>query len=357
MKILLTGSTGFVGKQLTLSLLEDGHDVYALVRNQKKAENLVASTPFHLREHLHLVEGDITRDHAGIAEDMIRSLTQNIHAVYHMAAFLSFHKEDKEKTFKINYEGTKNILELARRLKVKHFFHVSTAYTLGKKFEAREELHSVDLPFNNYYEESKCQAEHLALRYKDFFNVSIFRPSIIIGDSRTGKADSAFALYGIIRSFDLLKRRMDRQKSPIKNFKFLCNPEIPQNFVPVDYVVKVLSAALNHAEDNTIYHITNSNPPTNQKICDMIRSSLDIWNVEVVPTSYQGELTAEETRFNEPISVFYPYWERAIEFFDHNTRRLLKEANLKPLDLTEDMLKKIVSGSKAAETEVFAAKG
>jgi nucleoside-diphosphate-sugar epimerase len=353
MTILLTGATGFVGKQLTLSLLENGHKVYALVRNPRKAENLLTSMPFHLREQLHLVEGDITQEQAGISEEILQSLTQKIETVYHMAAYLSFKDNEKEKTFRINLDGTKNILELAKRFKVKRFFHVSTAYTLGEKSEAKEELHPVDQKFNNYYEESKCQAEHLVFRYNEFFKVNIFRPSIIIGDSRTGEADSTFALHGIIRSFELLKRRGERQKDPRNSFKFLCNKEVPQNFVPVDYVVAVLTAALSHSKENAIYHITNPNPPTNQLIFDQIRDALEMWNIEMVPTDYQGELTKEEIKFNEPISVFYPYWERSLDFDDYNTKLMLKVGEIKPLNLTEDSLRRIITGNKDTKRETL----
>ena len=287
---------------------------------------LLSYIPSKFRDNLFIVEGDITMDKAGISNKTIKFLTEKIHTVYHIAAYLSFNKNDKEKTLKVNLDGTRNILELAKEVNVSDFFHVSTAYTLGEKSSAKEELHPVDNKFVNYYEESKCYAEHLQFfQYKDFFNVSIFRPSIIIGDSRTGEADTTFALYGVIRSFGLLKRRTGRKRRSAKNLKFLCNKDIPQNFVPVDYVVNVLISALLYAKQNTIYHITNSRPPTNQLIFDLISESLNFTNIEMVSTDYKGELTKEEQKFNEPMSIFYKYWERSIGFDDSNTKQLLKE--------------------------------
>ncbi|QOR66409.1 SDR family oxidoreductase [Cytobacillus suaedae] len=344
MNILVTGSTGFVGKQLTIRLLELGHSVYALIRNHKKAEDLLSSVPLEYKERLLIIEGDITSAGLGISPEVSMTLKDQIHKIYHIAAYLSFDPNEREKSFEINLEGTRNVLEFAKSINVQNFYHVSTAYTLGEKLSANETLHDKDNTFVNPYEESKCHAEHLVFEYKDFFNVTIFRPSIIIGNSVTGEADSTFALYGVIRSFSLLNKRMNRAKNiGDSRFKFLCNKDITQNFVPVDYVIDVLVTAITHAKANTIYHITNSNPPSNQLIFDLVTKSIGTDRVEMVPTDYEGELSPDELRFNQPISVFYKYWERSITFDDRNTRELLEQANLKPLDMDSSMFERIIA--------------
>ncbi|HAQ07452.1 MAG TPA: hypothetical protein DCR24_08035 [Bacillus bacterium] len=226
MNIFLTGATGFVGKKLTESLLEQGHVVYALIRNSKKAEALSSSIPTDLQKNLVMVEGDVSRRKAGLSVEVVNLLNGVIDSVYHAAAFLSFDENVKDQTFAINFEGTRNILELSKEIKAKDFFHVSTAYTLGQQLFGTETLHPVDNQFINPYEESKCHAEHLVFEYRNDFNISIFRPSIIIGDSKTGEAETTFALYGVIRSLELLKKRLDRKKElQNQTFKFLCNQD------------------------------------------------------------------------------------------------------------------------------------
>lgn len=343
MNILLTGATGFVGKQLTVRLLESGNYVYAIVRNEKKGEMLRASIHPKFRENLTIIEGNISEHLGGIKETDINLLSDKIHTVYHSAAYLSFDPADKEKTFQVNLDGTKNILDFARKIRVKRFFYISTAYTLGETIDAKEELHPTDRTFVNFYEESKCHAEHLVFEYQDYFDVSIFRPSIIIGDSETGEADTTFALHGIIRSFEILKKREKRKRDMQNDFRFLCNDDSYQNFVPVDYVVKVLYAALSHAKKDTIYHITNDNPPNSLMILDLIKFYLDLHHVVMVPTSYKGELTSEEQKFNSPLQVFYKYMERSVRFDDSNTKQLLKESNMEPLNFNEKMLGNIIS--------------
>ena len=345
MNILLTGSTGFVGTQLTLQLLGQGHSVYALARNKKKADNLRSSVPEHLQGRLYIVEGNIAEDMAGVTNEQIDQLQGCIDTVYHIAAYLSFDDREKDQLFHINVNGTRHILELAKKINVKNFFHVSTAYTLGDQLHATEELHSLDRPFVNYYEKSKCEAEHLVFEYKDDFHINIFRPSIIVGDSKTGEAESTFALYGVIRSFQLMKRRIERQKSVTRvKIRFVCNEDAAQNLVPVDYVVNVLVAGLEHAERNKIYHITNSHPPSNAFVFEVLKSELDFYGVELVPTKFEGELTDQELKFNEPMSVFQEYLKKTLHFDDSNTQELLSKSDLQPLDLNEQVLRTIISG-------------
>ncbi|TGB01961.1 SDR family oxidoreductase [Halobacillus salinus] len=345
MKILLTGSTGFVGKQLTLRLLEEGHQVFALVRNEKKAEMLKGAVAANDQNRLNILHGNITQEHGGLSAKTIESLKGSIDCVYHIAAYLSFDDEEKEQLYEINVGGTKNLLELAKELQVKKFFHVSTAYTLGNQEEAVEQLHSLERSFLNYYEKTKCQAEHLVFDYADHFQVNIFRPSIIIGDSKTGEAESTFALYGIIRSFQLMKRKMERKgNAPAQKVKFVCYQGAAQNLIPVDHVVKGLVAGLRHADHKTIYHLTNDHPPSNAEVFELLKDELDFHNVELVSPDRQNELSDQEKLFNEPLSVFHAYLKKTIHFDNKNAEQLFKQAGVEPVDVTEDVLRTIISG-------------
>ncbi|KGX86358.1 SDR family NAD(P)-dependent oxidoreductase [Pontibacillus litoralis] len=346
MNILLTGATGFVGKQLTIRFMQQGHTVYALARNERKADQLMQAVPLEAQHRLFIIEGDLMKENAGIHEEDIDLLTGEIDTVYHSAAYLSFDNTEREKTFHINVTGTRNMLELAKKIQAPHFNYVSTAYTLGMKPHAKEELHRVDQPFVNAYEESKCHGEHLASQYKDVMNVNIFRPAIIIGDSTTGEAETSFALYGVIRGLSLFKKRMARkQTSQNETFKFLCTAHTSQNFVPVDYVVDVLVAAATAKEANKIYHITNPHPPTNRALFDMVKQKLAFPNIEMVPADYNGALTKEELAFNEPMKVFKPYWSKNVTFDDTNTQALLRKQNMPHLNMDEDMLHRILNGA------------
>ncbi|SFJ76279.1 Nucleoside-diphosphate-sugar epimerase [Halobacillus dabanensis] len=347
MNILITGATGFLGKQLTLKLLSEGHSVYALARNKRKGEKLKQEVPPHSQRNLTIIEGNLSERHAGISNEQLQLLQGEIDTVYHSAAYLSFDDEERDKTFRINVEGTQHMIELAEEIQAPNFFYVSTAYTLGTKLHATETLHSKNQSFVNAYEESKCHAEHLVLRYKNTFHIKIFRPSIIIGDSKTGEADTNFALYGIIRGLEILKKRIARNKElQHRTYKFLCTGDTSQNFVPVDYVVDVLTTALKTDDTNTIYHITNPNPPTNRLLFEMVKEKLDFPNIEMVPSDYDGVLTKEEQMFNAPLSVFRPYWSKNISFDDKNTQKLLRKNGLDHLHMDKAMVERILYGNR-----------
>jgi nucleoside-diphosphate-sugar epimerase len=347
MNILITGATGFLGKQLTLKLLSEGHNVYALARNKRKGEKLKLEVPSTVERNLTIIEGNLSEKQAGVSEEQIQALQGKIDTVYHSAAYLSFDEEERDKTFRINVDGTQHIIELAKEIHAPNFFYVSTAYTLGTKLHATETLHSKDQSFVNAYEESKCHAEHLVCSYKNTFHIKIFRPSIILGNSKTGEADTSFALYGVIRGLEILKKRTARKKElQRRTYKFLCTEETSQNFIPVDYVVDVLTAALKTDHAETIYHITNSNPPTNRLLFEMIKEKLNFPNIEMVPSDYDGELTKEEQMFNAPMSVFRPYWSKNISFNDENTQELLRKSGLNHLDMDKAMIERILYGNR-----------
>ncbi|MCT8139171.1 SDR family NAD(P)-dependent oxidoreductase [Anaerobacillus sp. CMMVII] len=207
MNILITGASGFLGSTLAKQLLEDKHNVYLLVRNNKKLNNFININQDH-KQRITILEGELTEAELGLNSKMLNSLVGKIDVVYHTAAFLSFDEGKREQIFQVNVNGTRNVLEVAEKIGVNKFVHVSTAYTLGVQENGLEQLYPIDGTFTNDYEESKCKAEHLVMSYQDKFAVTIMRPAIIIGDSKTGEASTTFGLYGILRAIELLKKKV-----------------------------------------------------------------------------------------------------------------------------------------------------
>jgi nucleoside-diphosphate-sugar epimerase len=353
MNILLTGATGFVGKRLIRELIHDGHELYLLVRSEHKFNTLINSLSPIEAKKITAIYGDITLKNLGATDLVMHGLKNNIDAIYHMAALLSFDENRKEETFRINVNGTKNVLEFAKDLAVSKFIYVSTAYTLGKDNFAKEELHDVNNNFVNPYEESKCVTEHLAFEYNKYFDVSIMRPSIIIGDSQTGEADTTFALYGLLRGLKLLKRKVMKQDGwRDHQYRLLIEPLTASNIVPVDYVAKVLALGLKYSEPEKIYHITNPNPPSHVAVFDIIRNVLDFPSIELAPNANLEELSDVEFFLNSPLAVFHDYWNRSITFVSDNTRELLAKVDEIEFDLNEEALHRIIKGFIAEKASV-----
>jgi nucleoside-diphosphate-sugar epimerase len=345
LNIFLTGATGFVGKKLANELLADGHTIYVLCRNKKKAESFVREMPASFRERVSCLIGDLNKEMLGFSEKELDSLNEQVDAIYHMAAYLSFDPSEKEETFKVNLEGTIHILELADNIQCKKFMYVSTAYTVGMETEGKEELYNLDRDFVNHYEESKAHAEHLVSSFESEMDIIILRPSIIIGDSKTGEADTTFGVYGLLKAASLLKRKASKDKEyEAVTFRFLGEADLKMNLVPVDYVTKVLKAALKFGENERIYNITDPEPLPQKEIFKAVKEVLEFPNLELVPFSEEYTLKPIEKTFNNSMSIFKHYFKREIQFSCRNTQLLLIKADLQPLEMDYPKLKFILSG-------------
>ncbi len=169
MKILVTGATGFIGRKLVRKLIKEGHEVSALVRR--------TSDVYKLPKRLRLVEGDMLE---------IRSLQkaiQNIEIVVHLAAYFDFYPKDKELLYRVNVDGTQNILDASVAASVSRFIYISTTEVIGpvKDPPATEET-ELRPQFN--YSKSKIRAEELvrATTAKTELEHVILRSTGIMGE-------------------------------------------------------------------------------------------------------------------------------------------------------------------------------
>lgn len=353
LNLFLTGATGFLGGKLIKNLLEDKqNEVFILVRNVAKAETLRESFAPLEQSRIHIYQGDITQPMAGLSTDDIEWLTNKIDDVYHLAALVKFDLDLRDELFAANYDGTKHILELASRLNASTFYYVSTAYTVGTLPHGVEELYPTDGRFNNPYEESKVKSEHLVFSYRDQMDISIFRPAIIVGDSKTGEADSQFTLYGFMRALAVFKRKTARKSNEDRIYRLLAAKDGTSNLVPVDYVADILSLAPQKAEKDKIYHITNPNPPTNAELLQMLKEALEFHSLSVVESSDE-QLDEEEIRLNSLIDVFKVYLAGNLSFDDRNTQELIRRTDVKQLNMTEAMIEMIIRAGYRAPGKVM----
>ncbi|MBT2687721.1 SDR family NAD(P)-dependent oxidoreductase [Bacillus sp. ISL-47] len=343
MKILITGANGFLGKKLSLRLLDQGHELYLLVRNRNRLNAFMDKEGEGYSRQIHILEGDVTEKNLGLNMELVKSLTGEIDAIYHGAALLSFDEKDRDRTYQVNVEGTKNVLEFSLEISCCKVFYISTAYTVGQETSGSETLYSMDRSFVNPYEASKCEAEHLVYGYSNKLETVILRPGIIIGDSKTGEADTNFGLYGFLKGVKILKKRADRRQGD-KKCRIFLDPEVAQNFVPVDYVIEVLEAALFHSRNRDIFNITNPNPPRQSEILSIVKEILDFPQLQMHSLSSSDDMSNEEKAFYDSMSIFHSYFQRTIDFPTGHTERMLTSAGLPLLNMDREVLKRIIEG-------------
>jgi thioester reductase-like protein len=239
--MLLTGATGFVGAEL-LARLAGGPDrtIYALVRADDEAGaqqrvDAVTSDLFGAADPRVVgVPSDLTAPGLGLAGPWAQRLAGEVATVVHCAASVSFSMPLGESR-QINVEGTKRILAFARRCRnLERVAYVSTAYVGGRH---RGAFSADDLErgqrFRNPYEQSKQEAEVLVRTAGAELPVQVFRPSIVVGDRRTGWTSSFNVLYQPLRAFSrgMYAVLPGRMKSPV-------------DVVPVDYVADGMCALM-----------------------------------------------------------------------------------------------------------------
>ncbi len=200
--VLVTGASGFVGKRLLHELLRDGKLVYTLVRSREARDAIVKDVG--MRDNLRFLRGDIKEELCGIQNIMLHRLGRDVDEVWHLAASTSFDASKTEEIEKINVGGTLKMLGLASLLpNLKEFVYMSTAYVCGTQGGVIPErvFDKVQGTFKNPYERTKFECEQRVKNAPLSCKKKIVRPSIIVGDSRTGETfgdDKVF--YGYVRA-------------------------------------------------------------------------------------------------------------------------------------------------------------
>jgi thioester reductase-like protein len=247
--VFLTGATGHVGRNLIPVLLASKDtSLVLLIRGRSDAEvearlsELLSSLagPIDVsqaRQRIKALRGDITHERLGLSEAQYEALARDVTHIIHSAATVRFRNLLAEAR-KINVEGTKNVMALARsareRGRLERVAHISTAFVSGKRSGLiREEELDCGQSFSNTYEQTKFEAEVFIRKSCPDLPWVIFRPSIIVGDSRTGVTTAFNVLY-------IPLKYLARGIVP-----FLPgSPDTPLDVVPVDFVCRAIGRIL-----------------------------------------------------------------------------------------------------------------
>lgn len=186
MKYFLTGATGFIGGRLADALLKQGHEVVALVRTPSKAQHLAA-------KGIKLVAGDITE------KDSMREGMRGVDGVYHVAAWYKVGAKSAEAE-KINVDGTRNVLELMRELKIPKGVYTSTLAIYGDtKGQSPDENYRPDKnqDFPSVYDATKSRAHFdVALpMMAEGLPLVIVQPGLVYGIGDTSAVAENLKLY------------------------------------------------------------------------------------------------------------------------------------------------------------------
>ena len=348
-KYLLTGATGFLGSHIMAALLQKGTGLCVAGRpsgNEPLKERIRKLLAWFGIDHLigliQFYETDFLKVRLGLGEVEYEDLCNKGLTIIHCASDTSFTERDRERVMKSNVQSLSEILNFACKSNTPYFHFISTAFAAGTDLVDCTESPVISDHFTNVYEESKAQAEKIISGKcnREGIPYTIMRPSIIYGDSVTGRSIKFNALYVPVRSLQAIRdiyladiKKNNGLKAaecgiymneegilhlPLKIF-IPCEGSI--NLIPVDYFTAIVLKILKKPESGTIYHITGKNPENLERLAVYTQKFLDIKGIDVIighPGPEETRNPAEEL-FDHFIKPYIPYISDRRIFIRNNT--------------------------------------
>jgi thioester reductase-like protein len=269
----ITGFPGFIADRLLERLARKQCRFILLVQpswldRARHEIDRIAQLTGRWPEDFQIVEGDITQPALGLNSSDLDLARRETTRVFHLAALYDLAIE-REPAMRVNVGGTRNVLEFARSLpSLRHFHHVSTCYVAGKRegeIMERELRH--DAGYRNFYEESKYLSELEVEAVKGELPVTIHRPSVVCGDSKTGETVKYDGVYYLIL---YLLRWPSASSINIGNY------EVSLNLVPVDFVVDAMAAlAFDEKAIGATIQLADPVPLSTNELFNTIASSVN----------------------------------------------------------------------------------
>lgn len=230
---LITGFPAFTAKRMIRQILaaEPETKLYVLARNKFAADaaSFLAGLPNSTQAEV--LVGDICDMDLGLSSAEYRALSRELTWIHHLAGSY-FMGVDEDTARRVNIVGTRTVIDLARDAgRLERVVHWSTVMVSGdRQGMFYEEDLEAGQKFHNAFERTKYEAERLVRAAMRQLPITVVRPGIIVGDSRTGEIDKLDGPYYLMV---LIATNISRVRLPL-----LGRSDAPLHVVPIDYVVE-----------------------------------------------------------------------------------------------------------------------
>jgi nucleoside-diphosphate-sugar epimerase len=333
--VLLTGATGFVGRYLLRELLASGHLVAVLARDGQglSAEERIrglaalwANAPPARPASPVVLAGDLRARGLGLSAAERYWAARHVRCVVHAAADVSFRPSPTGDPWATNVEGTERLLDVCSALGVPEFHHVSTAFVCGDRAgPVGEDELDRGQRFHNNYERSKFEAER-RVRAARAVRATVYRPSAVVGDSRTGHTSSYHGLYRFLE----LGARLAAPQPALRSSRRFLPLRLPltgdesRNLVPVDWVARAVVRLVNDPRRHgRTYHLTAREPVPVREVEAVAADVLGIDGVRWAGLGPLDRPTDLEVLFLQHVRDYWPYFRGDPVFDGRNTRAAL----------------------------------
>jgi thioester reductase-like protein len=251
--VFITGVTGFIGRRLLERLLARDGDVYALARSQSVGKLEELAQRLGAGDRVRPVVGDLSAPMLGIDPEWVREHAGEVEHVFHLAAIYDMEASDEANEL-ANVGGTRETVAVANALKAGCLHHVSSVAAAGNYLGTfTEAMFDEGQPLPHPYHRTKFESERIA-RQKSRTPWRVYRPAIVVGDSRTGEMDKVDGPYYF---FPLL----DAASQLPAALRFAAPRLGATNLVPVDFVASAIDfLAHEPGLDGRAFHLVNPEP-------------------------------------------------------------------------------------------------
>jgi nucleoside-diphosphate-sugar epimerase len=334
---VLTGATGFLGSHLMAALVRRGDRVTVLGRHRDTSslEERVAGLLewFGLQDRISQVEtapADLLKPRLGLDPGRHAELCSRRSQIVHLASDTRFSRAYLRQSIDTNVHSLKEIINFAAESRAPYFHYVSTAYVAAAGDAPCPEEPVSAGRFANIYEETKARAEdEVAGRCgASGLPYTVLRPSIVYGDSRTGRSNSFTALYHHVKALCLIRDiylsdlrrhggkrahacgiRLDAAGTLHLPLRIFLPRKGHVNLIPVDYFVSSALSVMEGARPGGIYHLTSDAPATMEELASYCERFLDLKGIEIIygapPEGFVPN--PPEALFNKLIEPYRPY--------------------------------------------------